>query len=173
MKPLKHKPLSKKIVNDILRSNPSAVQTQTPVLLFSNQRDTAPITLSRESNFDSLCPEEKIRDFLTFARAVVSRYEDDERLQSDSEAQTQDLLHYMELSDNMNAAEGFGMYKKLTDVRRIRRDCKNEIDLLKPVYDFLVSGDLIKQLEQLQGKCRIGKQTISGRQYTLRTDVMK
>lgn len=169
MKRLKHKPLSQKVINDIMRNNPSVVQAQTPQPVLP----AVPITLHRQTDFDSLLPEEKIRDFLVFARSVISRFEDNERLQSDSEAETQDLLHYIELSENMNAAEGFGMYKKLTTIRRTRRDCKNEIDLLRPVYDFLKSSDLITQLEQLQGKCRLSKQAINGRQYTLRTDVMK
>lgn len=171
---LQSKPLSKTTINGILSHNPSASKTTTPPVLPAIQPVVQQlITLKRTEEFDSLKPEEALKTFLTFARNVISRYEDNQKLQSDLEAETQDLLHYVELSDDMNACKGNDMYRKMREVRRKRRACKNEIDLLKPLYDYLSDKKMINELSQIQGKCRTAKEVICQRQYTLRTDVMK
>ena len=131
------------------------------------------ITLRRKQEYDSLKPEETLKEFLKFARSVISRYEDDQKLQADLEQETQDLLHYMELSDNMNACMGNEMYKKMREIRRQRRDCKHEIELLKPLYDYLSDQTVIQQLSKIQGQCRTSKDAIALRSYTLRTDVVE
>ena len=171
---LKARPLSKAKIHSILSQKVSAEASpanSSPVVM----KPAAPkfITLKRQEEFDSLQPEENLKTFLAFARNVIARYEDDQRLQTDLETETQDLLHLIELSPNMNACEYTKKCIKLRDVRRQRRACKNEIDLLKPLYDYLSDKTLINQLSQLQGKCKTSKEVISQRQYTLRTDVME
>ena len=169
-KQLKARPLSKSTINSILSQNPSASSPSTAII-----KPSIPplITLKRSEEFDSLKPEDELKSFLSFARSVISRYEDNVKLQSDLEAETQDLLHYVELSKDMNACRGNDMYKKMREIRRKRRACKNEIDLLKPLYDYLSDKKMINDLAQIQGKCRTAKEVISQRQYTLRTGVME
>lgn len=169
-KQLKARPLSKSTINSILSQNPSASSPSTAII-----KPSIPplITLKRSEEFDSLKPEDELKSFLSFARSVISRYEDNVKLQSDLEAETQDLLHFVELSKDMNACQGNDMYKKMREIRRKRRACKNEIDLLKPLYDYLSDKKMINDLAQIQGKCRTAKEVISQRQYTLRTGVME
>ena len=169
-KQLKARPLSKSTINSILSQNPSAMSSSPAIV-----KPSIPpvITLKRNEEFDSLKPEDELKTFLSFARNVISRYEDNVKLQSDLEAETQDLLHFVELSENMNACRGNDMYKKMREIRRKRRACKNEIDLLKPLYDYLSDKKMINDLSQIQGKCRTAKEVISQRQYTLRTGVME
>ena len=169
-KQLKARPLSKSTINSILSQNPSASSHSAAIV-----KPPIPplITLKRSEEFDSLKPEDELKSFLSFARNVISRYEDNVKLQSDLEAETQDLLHYVELSKDMNACQGNDMYKKMREIRRKRRACKNEIDLLKPLYDYLSDKKMINDLAQIQGKCRTAKEVISQRQYTLRTGVME
>jgi len=167
-KQLKSKPLSNAKIASILANNPSAKNSSVVLRPMS-----APVvTLSGRADFDTLQPDENLKSFLDFARNVITRYEGNQNRQKELEDETQDLLHYMELSKDMNACQGYDLYQKLRNVRRERRACKNEIDLLKPLYDYLCDKTVINQLSQIQGKCRASKQCISQRQYTLRTDVM-
>ena len=163
------KPLSQSTINNILANNPSNKEQQLQPVV-----STSPnvITLSKQIEFDSLHPEEHIKAFLTFSRNVIARYEENQRRQQDLEYRQTDLEHVMELSDNKDVVGGYRLYKKLTDVRRERRACKSEIDLLKPLYDYLCSNNVMNDLSRLQGNCRVSKETISKRQYTLRTDVI-
>ena len=171
---LQCRPLSQGKIKNIMSNNPSYCKLTPqpppppPVVL----KPSAPklITLKRNEEFDSLLPEENLKNFLSFARNVISRYEDNIKLQGDLEAETQDLLHFVELSENMDACRVNAMYKKLREVRRKRRACKNEIDLLKPLYDYLSDKKMIGDLAQIQGKCRTAKEVISHNR-TLNRDI--
>lgn len=165
---LKYKPLSQRIVKDILNSNPEQAPVSAPA------PTPAPVLrLYRKADYDTLQPVDQIRSFLEFARSAVTRYEENERRWQEYDQETQDLLHVIELSDNLNASKGYDMYRRLAAVRRDRRQCKNEMDLLKPVYDFFSDKQTINQLAQVQGKCRVCKETVDSRSYTLRTNVME
>ena len=177
---LKYKPLSQSRVNSILANNPSSKvssssSSSSPTVVARPSMPPSPaiVTLRRSDNFDSLHPEDNLKSFLGFARDVISRYEDNQKLQLDLETETQDLLHYIELSPNMNACEYTKMCIKLRDVRRQRRACKNEIDLLEPLYTYLKDKVVINQLAAIQGKCKTSKEAIGLRAYTLRTDVIR
>lgn len=170
-KQLKYQPLSQAKINAILNNNPSQ-NVAAPMTVITPAAPTK-MTLRRSQDYDSLQPEEQLKAFLGFARSVLLRYEENQRLQSDLETETQDMLHYMEMHDNMNAVMGNEMYKKLREIRRRRRDCKNEIELLKPVYDYLSDKTVINALSKIQGQCRASKETIGLRSYTMRTDVIQ
>lgn len=171
-KQLKSRPLSNATIHSILSQNPSIKSTPaSPPAAVIQPLVPKIITLKRQEEFDSMRPEENLKSFLAFARSVISRYEENQRLQTDLETETQDLLHLIELSPNMNACEYTKKCIQLRDVRRKRRACKNEIDLLKPLYEYLSDNTLISQLSRIQGQCKTSKEVISQRQYTLRTDV--
>lgn len=76
------------------------------------------------------------------------------------------------MSDDMDGPRGYDMYKRVREIRRERRVCKNENELLRPVVNFLEQNpSIISDLERLQGSCQRLKETIDDRHYTMRTDV--
>ncbi len=122
--------------------------------------------------YDTLHPEEALKTFCSTIRDILSRYEFDKIRLNELENQMQDLLHYIELTENKNANAGYKLYKQLAIVRRERRVCKNEIDLLQPVYEAFHETGLLNRLSELQGKCRTQKQFIDKRGYAVRTDIL-
>lgn len=136
-------------------------------------KKSEPVTLCRAIEFDSLDPVNQLQNFMAFAKDVITRYEENQRLWDETDKQTQDLLHFIELSNNLNAVEGYKAYKKLAEVRRNRRQYKSEIDLLEPLYEYLTNNmSVINQLTMIQGKCRTNKETIQMRSYSMRTEVI-
>lgn len=173
-KQLKSKPLSSAKIASILGQNPSMkINPSSPLPVAIQPQIPPTVTLKRKQEYDSLKPEETLRDFLSFSRNVISRYEENQRRQADLETETQDMLHYIELSPNMNACEYTKHCIKLREIRRQRRACKSENDLLRPLYEYLSDKTLINKLSQIQGQCRTSKEAIDLRSYTLRTDVVE
>lgn len=174
------KPLSKSTINNILANNLSnlvSTDTSEQKEIFAEEKVKAVSNdqikiLSQNIEFDSLHPEDNIKQFLMFARNVISRYEGNQQRQSELELEQQDVEHVMELSNNQDIVGGYRLYRKLADIRRERRTCKNESDLLKPLYDYLKQNSIMNDLSRLQGSCRVSKETISKRQYTLRTNIL-
>ena len=134
--------------------------------------DPKPI-LHSEEEYDTLHPEMILKEFCSNVRGMLGRYESNKERLSKLEQEMQDLLHYVEMSKNKNALDGFKLYKRLCDVRRERRSIKNEIDLLQPVYDLFHGTKVLDQLTQVQGTCRTTKQAIDNRAYTIRTDILE
>ena len=171
MRRLQTKPLAASTIQDILANNPSNKQQQPapqPIATPVQQ----PVVLQKQIEFDTLHPEENIKLFLGFARNVISKYEGNQNRQQQLEQEQQDVEHIMELTNDKDVVHGYKLYKKLTMIRRERRACKNEIDLLKPLYDYLTNNNVMNDLSRIQGSCRVSKETISKRQYTLRTDIL-
>jgi len=132
--------------------------------------DPRPV-LHNDVDYDTLRPEEKVKAFCSDIREMLSRYESDKIRFDELEKEMQDLLHYIEMAENKNANVGFKLYKRLAEVRRERRACKNELDLLQPIHDNFKS-DLLNSLSRIQGICTAVKQQIDGRCYTVRTDIL-
>ena len=182
-----YRPLKGSTIRSILANNPSvkaaaeanteATVARSDVSVVSVAPAIPPVlvTLSRHVDYDTTNPVEHISDFVSFSKLVVTRYEENHRLMDVYEKETQDVLHYIELHANMNAADGNEMYKKLREIRRNRRQCKNEMDLLEPAYNFFKTqaAELATQLSVVQGKCKQLKVGIDSRQYTLRTGVIQ
>lgn len=120
-----------------------------------------------------LSPEETLRDFAKFFREIRPRYEEAVRLQQEYENQVIDIQHYAELHPNLSASKGNKLYQKLTEALRNRRACKVEIELLEPMYQFVMKyGNLPDQFASIQGKTRVAREKIEGRAYRCRTDVL-
>lgn len=181
-----YKPLSNKAINRILHDNnpqysfsdviPSvepkqqASDQQDAVFIFKNPDEAE--KLYRHYEYDSLQPAEAIKSFLGFLRTVKPRYDENFRLVGEADLKSQDLLHKIEMSEDMDAPHGYDMYKRIREIRRERRVCKNENDLLRPIVNYLEQNpSVIGDLERLQGACQQLKETINGRRYTMRTDV--
>lgn len=125
---------------------------------------------------ESSHPEETLRQFAKFLREVPARYAYLQALEQECNDQTQDLLHFIELTGNKNASQGYAIYKKLSEIRRERRSCKEELELLAPVMDYIHDlGDLNRFLGltgTAQGKCRQAREALLGRTYRPRTHIL-
>lgn len=128
--------------------------------------------LTSDLEYDTLHPEETIKNFCTLIRAMLSKYQSNKEQYELLEQEMQDILHYVEMGSDKNANIGYKLYKRLAEIRRQRRVCKNEMDLLQPIYDAFGGGDKLNTLAQIQGACRTTKLAIDGRAYTVRTDVL-
>lgn len=96
--------------------------------------------------------------------------EEEERL----DKATQDVLHYIELSENLNAPEGYKAYKLLRDIRRKRRKIKDDHRVIKPLYIALTQTKIHERrsltLGNMEKACRY---TDGDRHYNTRvmTDI--
>ena len=132
------------------------------------------MTLQRESAYDTLQPVAMLETFTGFCRNVLERYNGNERVLKDMEAQETDIIHYVELSDTLKSGEAYKIYAKLRDTLRQRRDAKNENDLLLPLYECLMKNpDIVNQLNKVLGTTRTKAEVISKRKYSARTDVLE
>lgn len=145
-------------------------QPQPPTRIFPPDS----VSLYRRIEYDSLNPVDHLRSFVAFLRAVQSRYDDNYRIVGECDLQGQDILHKAEMGDDLDVKRGFKLYKIIREVRRKRRACKNENDLLRPICAYLEKHpDLISQLERLQGEVAQSQSAIDNRRYTMRTDLFE
>ena len=144
---------------------------QRPIQIEREHVEPRPI-LTSALEYDTLHPEETIKEFCAAIRTMLSRYQYNKDEYDNLEQKMQDILHYIEMGSNKNANTGFKLYKQLAEIRRERRRCKNELDLLQPIYDAFGGNEKLNALAQVQGACKIAKQAINNRAYTVRTDVL-
>lgn len=128
--------------------------------------------LTSDEEYDYLQPEERIRAFCAFIRDALARYESNKDMLVELEQRMQDILHFAEMSKDKDVCSGYKLYKELCQIRRQRRACKNEIELLSPVYELFHGTKLLDQLAYVQGGCRKVKQAISNKGYSIRTDAL-
>lgn len=89
------------------------------------------------------------------------------------EAETQDLLHALELG-NHSSKEQTRMARKLREVRRARRISKNLAEQSGPVADWVNQNQgTIKGLERLLGEVRKAERRAENRVYAPRTKVLE
>lgn len=166
-----YKPLSQKAIKRIMANNPEKTEAKEIAL------QPAPIfelRLTRHMEYDSLGPEDTIRQFLGFLADCKSRYDEDVRLVEEYQLQKQDLDHYAEMAENLGRTAGHAYYRKVREIWRNRRQCKNEAELLKPVVDFIEANkDSLASLAATQGKCRQAREKIDQREYIVRTTVLE
>lgn len=146
--------------------------TQSEQLIIERDKVSPHPVLFSHEEYDTLHPESLLSGFCKEIRNMLMRYEGNKARLEELENEMQDILHYIELTENKNANIGFKLYKRLTEVRRERRICKNEINLLQPIYDNFKESDLLNVLSRIQGSCGSIKRQIDGRAYTVRTDVL-
>ena len=166
-----YKPLSQKAIKRMLNNNPQK-EPETPpqIACLPNQSS---IRLTRHMEYDSLNPEEFIYQFVAFLTDCKSRYDEHLRLIEEYQLQKQDLDHYVEMAENLERTQASRFYRKLRDIWRKRRQCKNETELLKPVVEFAEQNkELLGQLTAVQGKCRQAREMIDQREYVVRTTIL-
>lgn len=129
---------------------------------------------TKKMAYDSLSPDANITGFLAFCRDVKSRYEGNLREIAEREAELQDLDHYAELHGDLDIRRGFALYKKIRDVRRERRKCKSENELLAPMYNWIFANDSeLNCLSVVLGQVRKTAEVIDNRKYMTRTGVLE
>jgi len=57
----------------------------------------------------------------------------------------QDILHEIELSEDKDMAGGYKLYRMLRESRRLRRQKKDENELLQPLVDLVRSSETFRQ----------------------------
>lgn len=135
-------------------------------------RKTNPI-LHYDLDYDSTKPEETIRNFVADIRGMISKYEWNKTRIEEIETQLVDLEHYIEIARFKTVANGYKLYRKLAELRRERRCCKNENDLLWPIYEYFHATEVLNRLSTVQGDVAKVKGAIDGRCYLVRTDILE
>lgn len=183
LRSVKPRPLKGSCIRNILANNPHIAdqieeKIEDPIEFVKQAEPTAvkaaeAVTLHSEEEYDSLHPEEELRRIVAFLKNVKERYESNRLLVEQCQSETVDLWHYAEMHRNLNLADGFAFYKKTRDTCRKRRICKNEMELLQPLVNYLANHpEILNDLPQIQGACGKAKEKISLRTYTPRTDVI-
>lgn len=127
---------------------------------------------SESKEYDTLNSEDAVKTFCEFIRTVISRYEENQRRQSEAETMELDIEHCIELAPKLTEKEKKMLYSKLTEVLQERRACKSENEILQPLYSYFVDKTLLNKLSQLQGTVSNIKDIISNRQYACRTNIL-
>ena len=128
--------------------------------------------LHYDLEYDFTKPEQTIRDFVANVKAMVTRFETNKERIIEIENELLDLYHYIEISTYKKVPDGYKLYRKMAELRRERRACKNENDLLQPIYEHFHATEVLNKLANVQGECAKCKAAIDNRTYTVRTDIL-
>ena len=128
--------------------------------------------LHYDLEYDSTNPEQTLRDFVANTKAMIARFEDNKNRIIEIENELQDLYHYIEISTYKKVPDGYKLYRKMAELRRERRACKNENDLLQPIYEHFHATEVLNKLTYVQGECAKCKEAIDNRFYAARTDIL-
>ena len=129
--------------------------------------------LNMPSNEIRLNPVPILSDFGKQCREAVARYDANLECIKLRDADTQDILHEIELSGNKNARDGYKLYYKLKVVREDRRRAKVENEVLEPLVQWLAANkQTMNQLAQIQGKCGTKQRVVANRKYTPKGDIL-
>ena len=122
--------------------------------------------------YDSTHPEKVLRDFIGNIRDMMARFEGNQQRLAEIETELVDLEHYIEIAGFQSAPNGYKLYKKLANLRRERRACKNENDLLLPIYEHFHATGVLSKLGLVQGEVAKTREAVDARVYAVRTDVL-
>ena len=129
-------------------------------------------TLQYRTEYDTLHPEETIRDFIRKIREMLAQYDYNLNRINEIEMELIDLEHYIEISDYKKVPDGYKLYRKQKDLRMERRARKSENELLKPVYECFSGIGIIGQMTAAQGKVRTAQSVIDCRVYNVKTHIL-
>jgi hypothetical protein len=110
--------------------------------------------------------DEYITNIINIEDDVVKRYEYNLEVIKQTEDETQDLLHEIELSHAKDMYSGYILYKQLKDARQRRRIAKDENELLSDFYNFCKNQVNTKnQLNKILGNSRKTHEKLCNRHY--------
>lgn len=91
---------------------------------------------------------------VTIYQDVIRNYEKDLEIIKQAEDELNDLYHEAEMSEPKDMYNGYLIYKAIREVRIRRRTAKEEVELLKDMYEYLKSpaGQSFKsKIQSIQG----------------------
>ena len=115
---------------------------------------------------------EHIDDFLTFMRYVPSTYHAEEEILKHENELTQDYLHKLELG-GLKCKERSKLATKLMQNRQRRREAKDTLSTLRPIYEWLQNATnekAIRSLEKILGEVRKEEKHQKNRYYVPRIE---
>ena len=115
-------------------------------------------------------PARNLREFLQFWDEVLSGYGYcEDRLEAIG-GELQDLMHDAELGEQKDRTGAAQFYRRMRAVRQERRALKNEAELLKPMVDWMLANNGVRnRLTQLLGGMNATTERQSQRQYRPRS----
>lgn len=162
--------LTPKQIDRLLANNPHKIEfSQVPSYIAPEIRV---VFRGCGKNYDTLDCVDQLKTFNNFIKNVISRYEENQKLQEEAETMEMDLKHAIELAEKLTEKEKRQLYNKLTDALQTRRACKSENEILQPLYDYFKDKTLLGKLAQLQGTVNDIKDIITNRTYACRTTVL-
>ena len=99
---------------------------------------------------------------------VIRTYENDLEIIKQTEDELCDLYHEAELSSPKDMYQGYLVYKNIREVRIRRRTAKEEVELLKDMYEYFKSqsGQAFKsKIQSIQGNSAKIRATQESRTY--------
>ena len=115
---------------------------------------------------------EQFQQFLKFISQCQANFSIAETIQEDTEAETQDILHMLEL-ENITYHEYARLSKALKKVRIERRKAKDTIEQLGPLVTWVAQNNkVIKELERVLGEMRKVEKNMQYRHYNPKTDIV-
>ena len=108
---------------------------------------------------------------ITIIQNVIKDYERDEAEIRRIEDELNDLNHECELSAPKNMYQGYLLYKQIRELRIERRRCKEEVELLKDMYEYFKSqqGQAFKsKIQSIQSDAAKLREIQERRTYTPR-----
>lgn len=114
-----------------------------------------------------------IETFLDWIRECGTIYNINLENEMEAVAETQDILHKLEL-DETTYHEKAKLAKTLSDVRKKRRESKDNAAILEPIVNWRdCNKQAIHSLEKLLGEVRKEEAKTEGRAYYPRTEVVQ
>lgn len=115
----------------------------------------------------------ELEQFLDFLKSAESQLDQATTGQQEAEAETQDILHALELEKH-SYHEMAALSRKLAEVRQNRRQHKDNAAQLAPVVEWARGNiEVVRGLQRLLGDVRKAERSTQNRFYTPRTNVLK
>lgn len=115
----------------------------------------------------------ELEQFLDFLKSAESQLDQATTGQQEAEAETQDILHSLELEKH-SYHEMAALSRKLAEVRQNRRQHKDNAAQLAPVVEWTRGNiEVVRGLQRLLGDVRKVERSTQNRFYTPRTNVLK
>ena len=115
---------------------------------------------------------EQFQQFLKFISQCQANYHMAQSIQEDTEAETQDILHKLELEE-ITYHEYARLSKVLKKVRIERRKAKDTIEQTGPLVTWVAQNNkVIKELERVLGEMRKAEKNMCYRHYNPKTNIV-
>lgn len=116
---------------------------------------------------------ETIQAFLRLAQLAKEVYPKEEENLAHADAETQDILHELELVPH-SAVQMMKLTKRLITTRQDRRLSKDNLTLLLPIVEWVNKNKTaINELKDVFAQVSIKEQSLADREYRYRTDVVQ